>query len=91
MSPARGQDLHDRLGCCMEMSRLVYGTGQTLAAEPDHIRHHIVRVDKDHARRLQRDTQRGLITSDYEGATKLGTGIIDDGNQVAATRRGLHQ
>ena len=52
INTARRQDLHDQLGCCMEMSRLVQGAGQTLTADPDHIRRHVVIVGKDHARRL---------------------------------------
>ena len=51
-STTRGQDLHNQLGGRMEMSRLVQGDGQTLAADPDHIRRHIVIVGKNHARRL---------------------------------------
>src|SRR5215813_7909487 len=76
LSTARRQDLHDQLGCRMEMSRLVQGAGQTLTADPDHIRRHIVIIGKDHARRLQRDPQRGLITPDYEGAAELSTSIL---------------
>ena len=51
VSTARGEDFHDQLGCRMEMSRLVHGAGQTIAADPDHIRRHIVIVGKNHAGR----------------------------------------
>jgi hypothetical protein len=45
-------------------------------ADPHHIRGYVIIVGKDYPRRLQRDTNVGLIAPHTERDVELGTGIL---------------